>query len=116
MTKRDHSTSPERNISPISIPQLRAVFTGRVIGPDDVGYDQARTVFYGGIDRRPAATVRVADESDVSRVVSLALPAQPEHPAGALNQLPTVVLQARTLPRKASMAALNCSGRCSGAK
>ena len=56
----------------ISIPQLRAAFNGRVIAPDDPGYDEARTVFYGGIDRHPAAIVRVADETDVSRVVSLA--------------------------------------------
>jgi FAD/FMN-containing dehydrogenase len=43
-----------------------------VIGPDDPGYDEARTVFYGGIDRYPAAIVRVKDASDVSRVVTLA--------------------------------------------
>jgi FAD/FMN-containing dehydrogenase len=56
----------------ISIPQLRSELKGQVIAPGDAGYDQARTVFYGGIDRRPAVIVRVADESDVSRVVSLA--------------------------------------------
>jgi FAD/FMN-containing dehydrogenase len=56
----------------ISIPQLRAVLNGRVIAPDDAGYDQARTVFLGGIDRRPAAIVRPADAADVSLVVSLA--------------------------------------------
>ncbi len=56
----------------ISIPQLRAALNGRVIAPDDAGYDEARTVFYGGIDRRPAVIVRVADAADVARVVSLA--------------------------------------------
>ena len=56
----------------ISIPQLRAALTGRVIAPDDAEYDKARTVFYGGIDRRPAVIVRVADATDVARVVSLA--------------------------------------------
>jgi hypothetical protein len=55
-----------------SLTQLRDALTGRVIGPDDAGYDDARTVFLGGIDRRPAVTVRVADATDVSRVVSLA--------------------------------------------
>ena len=44
----------------ISIPELRAAFDGRVIAPEDPGYDQARTVFVGGIDRRPAAIVRPA--------------------------------------------------------
>jgi FAD/FMN-containing dehydrogenase len=56
----------------ISIPQLRTALKGRVIAPDDAGYDEARTVFLGGIDRRPAVIVRVADVTDVSRVVSLA--------------------------------------------
>jgi FAD/FMN-containing dehydrogenase len=71
MTKRTPSISPEANPA-IAIPQLRAVLGGRVIAPDDAGYDEARTVFPGGIDRRPAVIVRVADASDVSRVVSLA--------------------------------------------
>ncbi len=56
----------------ISVADLRAVLNGRVIAPDDAGYDEARTVFLGGIDRRPAVIVRVADATDVSRVVSLA--------------------------------------------
>lgn len=56
----------------ISIPRLRAVLNGRVIAPEDDGYDQARTVFYGAFDRRPAVIVRAADSSDVSRVVLLA--------------------------------------------
>jgi FAD/FMN-containing dehydrogenase len=56
----------------ISIPELRAALKGRVIAPDDAGYDEARTVFLGGIDRRPAVIVRVADATDVSLVVSLA--------------------------------------------
>jgi FAD/FMN-containing dehydrogenase len=45
---------------------------GRVIEPDDDGYDEARTLFYGGFDRRPDVIVRVADATDVSRVVTLA--------------------------------------------
>ncbi|MQA74234.1 MAG: FAD-binding protein [Solirubrobacterales bacterium] len=56
----------------ISIPQLQADLNGRVITPDDPTYDEVRTVFPGAVDRRPAAIVRVADASDVSRVVSLA--------------------------------------------
>jgi hypothetical protein len=56
----------------VSIPQLRAAVKGRVITPSDAGYDQARTVFYGGFERRPALIVRVADATDVAHVVSLA--------------------------------------------
>jgi len=57
----------------ISISRLRAALNGRVITPADTGYDHPRTVFYGGFDqRRPAAIIRVADPSDVTRVVELA--------------------------------------------
>jgi hypothetical protein len=58
--------------STLSIPRLRAALNGRVIAPDDPGYDHARTVVYGGFDRRPAVIVRVADATDVAHVVSLA--------------------------------------------
>jgi FAD/FMN-containing dehydrogenase len=55
-----------------TIERLRADLDGRVLTPDDAEYDQARTVFYGGIDRRPATIVRPSDASEVARVVSLA--------------------------------------------
>jgi FAD/FMN-containing dehydrogenase len=53
-------------------PQLAEALEGRVVGPDDAGYDRMRTVFYGGIDRRPLAIVRAANADDVSRVIALA--------------------------------------------
>lgn len=52
--------------------ELRALFNGQLITPDDPRYDQARSVFYGGIDRHPAAIIRATDAGDVARVVSLA--------------------------------------------
>lgn len=70
MTTKHQPTSPA--ITPLSIAKLRAAFTDRVIAPGDAGYDKARMVFVGGIDRRPAVILRVADAADVSRVVSLA--------------------------------------------
>ena len=72
MTKQTRSTAPETNSTTISIPQLRAALNGRVITPDDTTYDEARTVFYGGIDRRPALIVRAKDATDISRVIKLA--------------------------------------------
>ena len=72
MTEHDRPTSPETNPATSAIPQLRAVLNGRVIIPEDEGYDEARTVFYGGFDRHPAAIVRARDAADVSRVVALA--------------------------------------------
>jgi FAD/FMN-containing dehydrogenase len=54
------------------IAQLRSSFDGRVTGPGDAGYDQARKVFYGKWDRRPAAVVRPTSAGEVARVVTLA--------------------------------------------
>jgi FAD/FMN-containing dehydrogenase len=65
-------TFTPRQPANLSIPQLRADLNGRVIVPDDPTYDEARTVFFRGFDRRPAAIVRAADATDVARVVSLA--------------------------------------------
>jgi FAD/FMN-containing dehydrogenase len=45
--------------------QLRASLTGPVFGPDDDGYDTARRVWNGMIDRHPAAVARCRGESDV---------------------------------------------------
>jgi FAD/FMN-containing dehydrogenase len=56
----------------ISIPDLRAAVRGQVITSDDPAYDQARTVFLGDIDRRPAAVVRVKDAADVQGVIAQA--------------------------------------------
>jgi hypothetical protein len=56
----------------ISIPELRASVKGRVITADDADYDEQRQVVNGAVDRRPAAIVRVADASDVQRVVAVA--------------------------------------------
>lgn len=58
--------------SDLDLHQLAEAVKGRVIGPDDSDYDEARTIFYGGFDRRPGAIVRVADADDVSRVVTRA--------------------------------------------
>lgn len=61
-----------QKILPPSISELRDLFNGRVIAPDDPRYEEARTPFYGGVDKHPTAIVRVADAGDVSRLVSLA--------------------------------------------
>ena len=56
----------------IPIADLRADLNGKVVAPDHPEYDDARGVFFTGFDRRPAAIVRAADSSDVSRVIDLA--------------------------------------------
>lgn len=45
---------------------------GHVICPGERGYDAARAVFNGMIDRRPLAVIRSADPSDVVRGIRLA--------------------------------------------
>lgn len=71
---RSNSSAVARalNQDGISIPELRAVLNGRVIAPEDTGYDEARRVFYGGIDRRPEVILRARDATDVAYVISLA--------------------------------------------
>lgn len=61
-----------QKILPPSVSELRALFNGKVIAPDDPRYEEARTPFYGGMDKHPVAIVRAADAGDVSRLVSLA--------------------------------------------
>jgi FAD/FMN-containing dehydrogenase len=55
-----------------TVPELRAALAGGVIAPGDPRYDEARTPFYGGIDRHPAAIARVANADDVARTVTFA--------------------------------------------
>jgi FAD/FMN-containing dehydrogenase len=55
-----------------TIEQLLPGLARRVIRPGDAEYDKARTVFYGDIDRRPAAVVRPTDASQVVQVVNAA--------------------------------------------
>jgi FAD binding domain/Berberine and berberine like len=46
--------------------------TGDVLRPDDPGYDAARAVFNGMIDRRPLAMLRCHDAGDVARGIGYA--------------------------------------------
>jgi FAD/FMN-containing dehydrogenase len=63
---------PSSTSTSLSIPELRTALSGRVIAPDDPDYDDARRVFSGIFDRRPAVIVRAADATDVAHVVNLA--------------------------------------------
>jgi FAD/FMN-containing dehydrogenase len=52
--------------------QELADFEGRLIGPDDVDYDERRKVYNALIDKRPALIARCATPGDVSRAVTFA--------------------------------------------
>src|SRR5262245_7268926 len=55
-----------------AITRLQDELTGRVITIADAEYDATRQLFYAGIDPFPAAIARVANDDDVTRVVSIA--------------------------------------------
>ncbi len=54
------------------IAQLKTSFKGRVIVPEDAEYDKFRQLFYGGIDKKPALIIRVADANDIGKAIELA--------------------------------------------
>ena len=58
--------------TPSQLSTLRSSLRGRLITPENAEYDQARTLFMGGFDRRPAAIVRPADSADVARAILFA--------------------------------------------
>src|SRR4051794_13392533 len=51
---------------------LRTRVSGTVTGPEDPGYDEARAIWNGMIDRRPWAVVRAAGVSDVAPTIGFA--------------------------------------------
>ncbi|MGH3127716.1 MAG: FAD-binding oxidoreductase, partial [Gaiellaceae bacterium] len=54
------------------INQLAADFSGRLLQPGDAGYDEARRIHNGLIDKRPALIARCRNAGDVARVVLFA--------------------------------------------
>jgi hypothetical protein len=61
-----------RQVSPEAVAALREVFWGELIGAGDPGYDAARRVWNGNIDRRPALVARCRGVEDVRHAVSFA--------------------------------------------
>lgn len=51
---------------------LRERVSGRVVGPTDQGFDAARAVWNGMIDRRPAAIVRARHVDDIAPTIAFA--------------------------------------------
>jgi FAD/FMN-containing dehydrogenase len=59
-------------IDPEAIAALRVAVQGSVVTPADAGYDAARRVWNGMIDRRPLAIVQAAGPEDVAATLRLA--------------------------------------------
>src|SRR6266571_2748657 len=51
---------------------MRERFAGPLLEPDDEGYDQARRIWNGSIDRRPALIARCTGTADVIEAVRFA--------------------------------------------
>jgi FAD/FMN-containing dehydrogenase len=56
-------------MSAISVEQLRNRFRGEIVRPGDAGYESARKVYNGMIDRRPKLLARCVDVADVIAAV-----------------------------------------------
>ena len=55
-----------------SVDGLRQQFSGEVVGPDDVGYDEMRAVHNSLVDKRPALIARCANTADIADAVRFA--------------------------------------------
>src|ERR687889_2257141 len=55
-----------------TLDELEQGLRGQLIRPDDAGYDEARAIWNGAHDRRPALIVRCAGVADVMRAVEFA--------------------------------------------
>jgi FAD/FMN-containing dehydrogenase len=66
-----HSGEPPA-LSEATARELRGALRGELVLPGDAGYEEARSVWNGMVDRRPAAVVRCAGTADVAAAVNVA--------------------------------------------
>jgi FAD/FMN-containing dehydrogenase len=77
-TVKGGQTQPHQRVSNMArrhrmvVATLQETFPGQVIAPGDRDYDKARTLFYGGFDKRPAAIVRPRSADEIAKLVRLA--------------------------------------------
>ncbi len=56
----------------VNAAELRETFRGELLGPGDEGYDDARRIWNGAIDRRPGLIARCTGAADVAAAVRFA--------------------------------------------
>jgi FAD/FMN-containing dehydrogenase len=59
-------------VSGSAFERLRDRFGGALVRPGDAGYDEARAIWNGAIDRRPGLIARCVDPRDVAEAVRFA--------------------------------------------
>src|SRR3954452_24281089 len=69
MTTHAETTHP---LGEATLAEVEGGLSGRLIRPDDTGYDEARAIWNGAHDRYPAMIVRCAGVADVVRAVEFA--------------------------------------------
>ena len=62
----------ERTVLAGAVQELAPRFSGRLLQPGDEGYDEARKVWNGLFDRRPALVARCGNVDDVVAAVNFA--------------------------------------------
>ena len=76
------TTQGERNAIPTdAVEEFQGGFRGRLIAPDDNGFESARKIWNGTIDRRPGLIAECTGPADVVAAVNFAsrndVPPQP---------------------------------------
>ena len=72
MTTHTQHSADTRLLDKATVGTLREAFGGALISPDHPGYDEARKVWNGMIDRRPALIARCTGVADVRSAVRFA--------------------------------------------
>ena len=67
------SMSETKRVDRANLQGLREALRGQVLEPGEAGYDEARQVWNGTVDRRPALIARCADVADVQRALGFAV-------------------------------------------
>ena len=70
MTDGGVSTATGPRIADAVVDEFKAGLRGRLLRPGDDGYDEARRLWNGMFDRRPALIARCAGTADVVRAVN----------------------------------------------
>jgi hypothetical protein len=69
---REEAMTTVIDLAPERLEMLRSGFSGTLLQPDDDGYDEARSIHNGLIDRRPALIARCGGVADVTDAIRFA--------------------------------------------